>query len=184
MRDLDDGSVAVGAPAAMAARPVELAVLEALWRNGIDLAVTVPCKYIARLIVETEADPRFTLLYPSREEEGLGIAAGAALGGRGAVMLLQNSGLGNMVNAYCSLNLYYGIPLCLVVTHRGDEHERVPAQVPMGVRTAPLLELLGIRVVVLETPADVPRLEEELAAHRRNAASVAFLTKKTFWSPW
>jgi sulfopyruvate decarboxylase subunit alpha len=183
MGDLDDGSVAAGAPTATTARPVEPAVLDALWRNGIDLVVTVPCKYIARLIVETEADPRFTLLYPSREEEGLGIAAGAALGGRGAVMLVQNSGLGNMVNAYCSLNLYYGIPLCLVVTHRGDELERVPAQVPMGVRTEPLLELLGIRVVVLATPADVPRLEEELAAHRRDGASVAFLTKKTFWSP-
>jgi sulfopyruvate decarboxylase subunit alpha len=183
MGDLDDGLVAAGAPAATVARPVELAVLDALWLNGIDLAVTVPCKYIARLIVETEADPRFTLLYPSREEEGLGIAAGAALGGRGAVMLVQNSGLGNMVNAYCSLNLYYGIPLCLVVTHRGDELERVPAQVPMGARTEPLLGLLGIRAVVLATPADLWRLENELAAHRRDAASVAFLTKKTFWSP-
>jgi hypothetical protein len=53
----------------------------------------------------------------------------------------------------------------------------------MGVRTEPLLELLDIRVVVLSTPADLPRLEEELAAHRRDAASVAFLTKKTFWNP-
>jgi sulfopyruvate decarboxylase subunit alpha len=183
MRDLDDGSMTADPRAATAVRAVELFVLDALWRNGIDLAVTVPCKYIARLIVETEADPRFTLLYPSREEEGLGIAVGAALGGRGAVMFVQNSGLGNMVNAYCSLNLYYGLPLCLIVTHRGDELERVPAQVPMGVRTEPLLALLGIRVVGLATPADLPRLEEELAAHRRDAASVAFLTKKTFWSP-
>ena len=162
---------------------VELDVLETLWRNGIDLAVTVPCKYIARLIVETEQDPRFTLLYPSREEEGLGIAAGAALAGRGAVMLLQNSGLGNMVNAYCSLNLYYGIPLCLIVTHRGDELERVPAQVPMGERTERLLDLLGIRVVLLEKPTDLARFEAEIEAHRSAAASVAFLTKKTFWSP-
>ena len=45
-------------------------MLDALWRSGIDLAVTVPSKYIARLIVDAEEDPRFTLLYPSREEEG------------------------------------------------------------------------------------------------------------------
>jgi sulfopyruvate decarboxylase subunit alpha len=162
---------------------VELVVLDALARQGVDLAVTVPCKYIARLIEETERDPRFTLLYPSREEEGLGIAAGAALAGRGSVMLIQNSGLGNMVNAYCSLNIYYGLPLCLIVTHRGDELERVPAQVPMGVRTESLLELMGIRVVFLEKPTDLPLFERELEAHRRNAASVAFLSKKTFWSP-
>jgi hypothetical protein len=80
MRDLDDGSVTAYPPVATAARPVELSVLDALWRNGIDLAVTVPCKYIARLIVETEADPRFTLLYPSREEEGLGVVAGRRAG--------------------------------------------------------------------------------------------------------
>jgi len=164
-------------------RPVELVVLDTLARNGIDLAVTVPCKYIARLIVEAEEDPRFTLMYPSREEEGLGIAAGAALAGRGAVMLLQNSGLGNMVNAYCSLNLFYGLPLCLIVTYRGDELERVPAQVPMGDRTERLLELLGIRVVLLEKPADALRFEVELEAHRRNRTSVAFLSKRTVWSP-
>lgn len=162
---------------------VERAVLDALARNGIDLALAVPCKYLAPLIVEMEHDPRFTLLYPSREEEGLGIAAGAALARRGSVMLLQNSGLGNMVNAYCSLNLYYGIPLCLIVSHRGDELEHVPAQRPMGERTEHLLELLGIRTVFLEKAVDLPRFEHELQAHRGQASSVAFLSKKTFWSP-
>jgi sulfopyruvate decarboxylase subunit alpha len=161
---------------------VELVVLDALARNGIDLAITVPCKYIARLIVEAEQDPRFTLMYPSREEEGLGIAAGATLAGRGSVMLLQNSGLGNMVNAYCSLNVYYGLPLCLIVTHRGDELERVPAQVPMGARTERLLDLLDIGVVLLAKPADLARFEGELEAHRRDGTSVAFLSKKTFWT--
>jgi len=186
IRDLDDDSVAVQTRASLVPGPqplVELGVLEALWRHGIDLAVTVPCKYIARLIVETEQDPRFSLLYPSREEEGLGITAGAALAGRGAVMLLQNSGLGNMVNAYCSLNIHYGIPLCLIVTHRGDELERVPAQVPLGERTERLLDLLGIRVVLLEKPPDLARFGAELEVHRREASSVAFLSKKTFWSP-
>jgi sulfopyruvate decarboxylase subunit alpha len=187
-RDLDDVALAVspstpGPSASESVAAVEAAMLEALARDGIDLAVAVPCKYIARLIVETERDPRFTLLYPSREEEGLGIVAGAALAGRGAVMLVQNSGLGNMVNAYCSLNVYYGLPLCLVVSHRGDELERVPAQVPMGSRTERLLELMGIRAVTLATPADLPRFEDALRAHRRDGTSVAFLGKKTFWSP-
>ena len=85
--DLDDVALAVspstpGLPGSAGVAGVELAMLEALARNGIDLAVAVPCKYIARLIVETERDPRFTLLYPSREEEGLGIVAGAALARR------------------------------------------------------------------------------------------------------
>jgi sulfopyruvate decarboxylase subunit alpha len=181
-RNLDDTAIAGATPAPSPQRAVETTMLDALAHHGIDLAITVPCKYIARLIVEAEQDARFAVLYPSREEEGLGIAVGAGLAGRGAVMLLQNSGLGNMVNAYCSLNVYYGLPLCLVVSHRGDELERVPAQVPMGARTSRLLELLGIRVVELDTPADLPRFERELAAHCRDRTSVAFLGKKTFWS--
>lgn len=180
IRTIEETATTTLAPAVA---EVEPAMLEALHRNGIDLAVTVPCKYIARLIADAERDPRFTVLYPSREEEGLGIAAGATLAGRGAVMLVQNSGLGNMVNAYCSLNLYYGLPLCLIVSHRGDELERVPAQVPLGARTSALLEMLGIRVVELATPGDLPRFERELEAHRRQRTSVAFLGKKTFWSP-
>jgi sulfopyruvate decarboxylase subunit alpha len=181
-RNLGDTTLAVATPPPSPRPAVEPLMLDALAQHGIDLAITVPCKYIARLIVEAEQDARFTVLCPSREEEGLGIAAGAALAGRGAVMLLQNSGLGNMVNAYCSLNLYYDLPLCLIVSQRGDELERVPAQVPMGARTIRLLELLGIRVVELDTPADLPRFERELAAHRRERTSVAFLGKKTFWS--
>jgi sulfopyruvate decarboxylase subunit alpha len=185
LRGPDDAGLGVATSAsgpAAGSTPVELAMLDALARHGIDLAVTVPCKYLARLIVETERDPRFTLVYPSREEEGLGIAVGAGLAGRGAVMLMQNSGLGNMVNAYASLNLYYGLPLCLIVSQRGDELERVPAQVPMGARTERLLELLGIRVVLLEKPTDLTTFEHELRVHRRDATSVAFLGKKTFWS--
>lgn len=166
----------------MSSSSPEPAVRDALSRHGIEMAISVPCKYIAQLLTEIGEDSRFKLLFPSREEEGLGIAAGAHLGGRGSVMLIQNSGLGNMVNAYCSLNLYYDIPLCLIITHRGDELEKVPAQTPMGQRTEKLLELLGIRTVTLSTPKDLPRLDEGLAYYAKDKKSIAFLTKKTFWT--
>jgi len=160
----------------------EPAVREALHKHGIDLVLTVPCKYIATLISQVEDDERFQLIYPSREEEGLGIAAGAYLAGRKSVMLIQNSGLGNMVNAYCSLNQFYGIPLCMIVTYRGDESETVPAQVPMGSITPDLLTMLGIELVGLDTPEDLPRLEEGLRQYSEGGQSVAFLTKQALWT--
>lgn len=161
---------------------IELDVCDVLHRHGVDLALTVPCKYIANLLCRLDQDERFDLLYPTREEEGLGIAAGAYLGGRKPAMLIQNSGLGNMVNAYCSLNQYYGIPLCLIITQRGDELERVPAQKPMGSITAELLELLKIKATVLSTPDDLPRLDEGLLRYSEYRQSAAFITKKTFWT--
>ncbi|MFQ6672072.1 MAG: sulfopyruvate decarboxylase subunit alpha [Candidatus Tectimicrobiota bacterium] len=160
----------------------EPAVRDALYRHGIDLVLTVPCKALATLIREVENDERFFLMYPSREEEGVGIAAGAYLAGRKAVMLIQNSGLGNMVNACCSLNQYYGIPLCLIISHRGDESETVPAQVPMGVITPNLLTMLGTEWARLDTPADLPRLEKGLRQYSEHGESVAFLTKQAFWT--
>ena len=160
----------------------EVAVRDALHECGIDLAVCVPCKYLARLIADIEDDERFSLIYPSREEEGVGIAAGAYLAGRKSVMLIQNSGLGNMVNAYCSLNLYYEIPLCLIVSQRGDELEKVRAQVPMGSRTEALLAMLNIEVVKLGAPDDMPKFTAGLARHTSTPKSVAFVTKKTFWN--
>lgn len=155
-------------------------IRETLAARGFDLAVTVPCKYFASLLVEMDGDPRFEVVIPAREEEGLGIAAGAHLGGRKAVMVIQNSGLGNMVNAYCSLNQFYGIPLCLIISHRGDDAERVPAQKPMGSITEQVLATLGIECVVLEEPEDVGAMDAALARHA-DGASVAFLTKKAFW---
>lgn len=166
----------------MSSFSTEDAVREALHEHGIGLCISVPCKYIARLISGVGEDPRFKLIFPSREEEGLGIAAGAHLAGRGSVMLIQNSGLGNMVNAYCSLNLYYEIPLCLIITYRGDELEKIPAQVPMGSRTEKLLDLLGIQTVTLRAAKDLPRLRQGLEWYGNEKKSVAFLTKKTFWN--
>ncbi len=157
-------------------------VREALHRYGIDLVLTVPCKYLATLIREVEEDRRFQPIYPSREEEGLGIASGAFLAGRKAVMLIQNSGLGNMVNAYCSLNQFYEVPLCLIISHRGDESEKVAAQVPMGQITRDLLKLLKIECIPLDTPEDLPSLEEGLRRYSQRGESVAFLSKRAFWT--
>lgn len=166
----------------MSSFSTENAVREALHEHGIGLCISVPCKYIAQLLTDVGGDQRFKLIFPSREEEGLGIAAGAHLAGRGSVMLIQNSGLGNMVNAYCSLNLYYDIPLCLIITHRGDELEKIPAQAPMGSRTEKLLDLLGIQTMTLRRAEDLPRLKQGLERYANEKKSVAFLTKKTFWN--
>jgi sulfopyruvate decarboxylase subunit alpha len=166
----------------MTPSPPEDDVRELLARHGIDLILTVPCKYIANLITDLEADARFEVVYPTREEEGLGIAAGAHLAGRRPALLIQNSGLGNLVNAHCSLNQFYGIPVCMIISHRGDELERVPAQRPMGSVSRDLLQLMHIECVELRTPADLPRVHEGLRRYVEKGESVAFLGKKTFWT--
>jgi sulfopyruvate decarboxylase subunit alpha len=117
---------------------------------GIRVVTSVPCVNMRELLELVGSDPDIEHLAVTREEEGIGICAGAYLGGKRAAILMQNSGLGNSVNALASLDLLYGIPMLMVISHRGVEDEQVSAQVPMGQLTEPLLEAMGIPFFVPE----------------------------------
>jgi sulfopyruvate decarboxylase subunit alpha len=59
-------------------------------------------------------------------------------------MMMQNSGRGNSINAIASLTQLYGLPLALIISHRGVEGENICAQEPMGRLTPLLLDVMGI----------------------------------------
>ena len=114
-------------------------VVEGLRRCDIQVVVSVPCVNLKDLLVLLDKDPRIKHIPVTREEEGIGICAGAYLGGKRTAIVMQNSGLGNSINALASLDLLYGIPLLMLISHRGVEDEKVSAQVPMGTFSAPIL---------------------------------------------
>ena len=121
---------------------VEESIIEALKSNQVDFICNIPCVFFSRLI--EMIDQNFDSYKITREEEGVGICAGAYLAGKRPCMVLQNSGLGNSVNALASLNKTFNIPLLLLVSHRGVEDEQIVAQVPMGDATPGILDVLGI----------------------------------------
>lgn len=112
--------------------------------GGIDLVTSVPCVKLKPLLEMLSDDPVVKHVPVTREEEGIGICAGAYLGGMRPALLMQNSGLGNCINALASLDLLYDLPVVLVMSHRGTAGETIAAQVPMGRATGPLLDVLGI----------------------------------------
>ena len=83
------------------------------------------------------------------EEEGIGLAAGAWLGGERAAILMQSSGVGNCVNAF-SLSANCGFPILMLVTMRGEWGEFNPWQIPMGQASPEILRLSGVRTLRLE----------------------------------
>lgn len=152
-------------------------VYQGLKDIGIGVVVSVPCVNMRELLELVRTDRKIEHLAVTREEEGIGICAGAHLGGKRAAILMQNSGLGNSVNALASLDLLYGIPLLMVVSHRGVENEPVCAQVPMGELTVPLLEAMDIPCIVPEggdVEQSIVRAWEE--AERRSRPSAVLLT--------
>jgi sulfopyruvate decarboxylase subunit alpha len=121
-----------------------LAVYKGLKLAGIDFVASVPCVNLQHLLKLIDADPKIIHIPVTREEEGVGICAGAWMGGRRPALLMQNSGLGNSINALASLNFLYGIPLLMIVSHRGCEGEPIVGQIPMGRLTPTLLDAMEI----------------------------------------
>src|SRR5437879_2886456 len=98
------------------------AVLTVFKQRGYRLLAGVPCSYFMDLIERASADPETVYVPAANEGAALAIAAGATLAGGRAAVLLQNSGLGNLVNPLTSLVLAYAIPVLLVISTRAYPH--------------------------------------------------------------
>ena len=148
---------------------------------GIDFFVSVPCKLLSELIDLLEDDGDVVYTPVTREEEGVGVMAGAFLAGKRPALVMQNSGLGNCVNAILSLANYYCLPLVFVLSHRGTAGEKIDAQRPMGQATRDLLGAVGVQSCEIRSVDDLSLMDSALADAAANQKSVAFLFPFSFW---
>ena len=123
-------------------------------RVGIRQVGYVPDAGHSRLIELCVADPNIDDVVLTTEEEGVGLVAGAALGGQRAALLMQSSGVGNCINMF-SLLKNCGFPCLVLVTMRGEFGEFNPWQVPMGSITEESLKLAGFLTYRVDNAADV-----------------------------
>lgn len=126
-------------------------IVAALKDGGVSLVAYVPDVSIDKVTKLIEGDDYFHLVAAAREEEAIGIAAGAYAAGRRAAVFMQSSGFGNCVNALASLCIPYRIPLPMFVNLRGEVGEFNLAQVAMGRATRPILDTLGLTHYTLES---------------------------------
>ena len=137
------------------------AIYRALKSHRVVQVSYVPDAGHKRVIELCQADRDMTAVPLTTEEEGIGMAAGAWLGGARAALLMQSSGVGNCINAL-TLASNCGFPLLMVVTMRGEWGEFNPWQIPMGQATPGALRLGGVRILRLERAEDA--LETTVAA--------------------
>ena len=135
------------------------AIFDALKDTGIDFIVSVPCVNLSKLLNMIDEDEEIIHVPVTREEEGIGICAGAYLGGKKPAILMQNSGLGNSINALKSLTELYKFPLLMIMSHRGTEGENICGQVPMGESTPRILEAMDFKFF---KPADPEAAYEDI----------------------
>jgi sulfopyruvate decarboxylase subunit alpha len=132
-------------------------IYEALKVCDVKIMSALPETWLVHLIRMADEDPAMTLVRLAKEEEGIGIAAGAHLAGVNSALLLQNHGFFAAINPIVSLALLYKIPLLMFISYRGYWGEKDPWQTQGGLATEPILRALNIPIWHLTDPTDVYR---------------------------
>jgi len=117
---------------------------------------TLPDEKIAEVIraVATERELKHVPL--CREEEGIGICAGAYLAGKKTALIMQNAGFLNSCNALTTTCLQFQIPTLLLIYYAGDIGDR--GFTTLGSVTEPVLQAMGIRAYVLRKTEEIDSL--------------------------
>jgi sulfopyruvate decarboxylase subunit alpha len=158
-------------------------IYQALKQCGVRLISALPETWLVHLIALADADPDTILVRITREEEAIGISAGAHLAGVKSALLMQNHGFLASINAITSLALLYKIPLLMLISYRGHMGEKDPWQTQGGRVTEPLLQALDIPYDHLKDPSDVQR---QIAAAQTLAESsltpvALLLSRQLMW---
>ncbi|MFW9999527.1 MAG: sulfopyruvate decarboxylase subunit alpha [Candidatus Hodarchaeota archaeon] len=160
---------------------VDILLYEMIKDSGIDLILSLPCILLKGLLEEIDERHEIQNISITREEEGVGIAAGAYLAGRTPALLIQNSGLGNSVNAIKSLLQLYKIPVVFIMSHRGAEGEEIIAQIPMGQLTPSLLDILNIEKFIIDSLEKVIEIKNAVEFSKNSNKSAGILLKRQLW---
>ncbi|MFQ5443203.1 MAG: thiamine pyrophosphate-binding protein [Nitrospinales bacterium] len=123
--------------------------IERLREKGFGFFTGVPCSLLSGLISALEELPDLKYYPAVREDAAVGLCAGAYMGGKLPVLLMQNSGLGYSLNAFTSLNLIYKLPVLVIMSWRGCGGKDAPEHIIMGEVNEDLLKTAGMDYAVL-----------------------------------
>src|SRR5215471_18076500 len=119
-------------------------IFDALKKCDVRLISALPETWLVHLIRMADDDPDMILVRLAKEEEGVGISAGAHFAGVTSAMLTQNHGFLASINGIVSSAHLYKIPLLMLISYRGHFGELDPWQTQGGGATEPLLQALRI----------------------------------------
>jgi sulfopyruvate decarboxylase subunit alpha len=150
---------------------------------GVRVMSALPETWLVHLIRFSEDDPEMTLVRLAKEEEGVGISAGAHFAGVRSAMLMQNHGFLASVNGIVSCAQLYRIPLLMLISHRGEFGERDPWQTEGGGVTTHVLDALRIPHMTLDVHDHVARRiqKAQTLAYSASRPVALLLTRDLMW---
>jgi sulfopyruvate decarboxylase subunit alpha len=158
-------------------------IYDSLKACGIGLVSALPETWLVHLIRMADDDPAMILVRLAKEEEGVGISAGAHLAGVKSAMLMQNHGFLASVNGIVSCAQLYKIPLLMLISHRGEFGERDPWQTEGGGVTEHVLQALRIPFAYLDDVGHVAHriTKAQTLAQSANKPVALLLCRDLMW---
>ena len=152
---------------------------DALKARGLTFFAGVPDSTFREAYNLMVEDPEIRYVPAVREDMALGVASAAYFTGRLGGVMMQNSGIGNIVNPLTSFSLMYKIPVLLIVGWRGygGPPNDAPEHWIMGVKTPEIFDLLEVPYEVLEQDNLEPALDGLLEAIRERSVPGALIVR-------
>jgi sulfopyruvate decarboxylase subunit alpha len=138
---------------------IELAnrTVAGLKEAGINFVSYIPETRLSEILPVLAADGSFTLVPVASEAEAVGIAAGAALGGKRAAVYMEGTGL--FVSTYNLLTVgeRYGVPMLLLVAYVGSFEDQRNSYLfsHYGNKTKGILDTLGIQYLIVDSASQL-----------------------------
>ena len=125
-------------------REVAAEIVGSLKAAGVDFVASLTEANLHELVMALGEDREIHHVPVTREEEGIGICAGAYLGGKKPAMVMMNAGFLLSANALATVCLHPGIPLLMLIGHSGGVGEENAGHATVGALTEPVLQAMHI----------------------------------------
>ena len=158
--------------------PSGAAIIDAVKQAGVEFVVSVPDIVTSDgLLWPITRDPDFRLVRVCKEDEGVSICGAMSYNGTRALLLMQQTGLMDSLNAIRAIGMDYRLPICMMVGLQGKEPELKSAEsASFGVRIVePVLDAMQIPYRVIEEPADVTHVAGDIDAAYQQSRTFVFL---------
>ncbi len=158
-------------------------IYDSLKACDVKIMSALPETWLVHLLRMADDDPDMTLVRLAKEEEAIGISAGAHLAGVNSALLMQNHGFLAAINPIVSLAQLYRIPLLMLISYRGHMGEKDPWQTQGGMATEPLLRALNIPIWHLNDAATIHRRlkDAQTLAHASLHPVAVLLSREIMW---
>ena len=164
-------------------------IITQLKMAGVGVIVSVPDIVTSdALLWPISKDPDFQLIRVCKEDEGISICAALSYSNKRELLLMQQTGLMDSLNAIRAIAMDYRLPVCMMVGLQGKApDETILESASYGVRIIPpILDVMALKTVGIDSDADTHKIGAAIDTAYKTSDPLCLLVGqspvKTLWN--